>query len=94
MIFLYEKCDRPQGDFGYHNYHILNANELYTTKHKMPAKFKVDDQDFEYDGSKWKNLTLEDFKNQLKELMSKSEFDNHCIDNLAAAHDQLRMINI
>ena len=48
IIFLFEKTNRKRCNLEHQTNFIMNANQLYTTEHKMPRFLRVNDQNFEY----------------------------------------------
>ena len=56
VIFLYQESDRDQDSFGTQINFIMNANQLYNTKHRKPRFFKIGGEDFEHVGSEWKKV--------------------------------------
>ena len=56
VIFLYQKYDQAE-TAGFRTHYILNANQLYTTRHRMPRSYKIHGNDFEYVDSKWKMIS-------------------------------------
>ena len=56
VIFLYQESDRDQDSLGTQTNFIMNANQLYKTKHRKPRIFKIRDEDFEHVGSEWKKV--------------------------------------
>ena len=56
VVFLFQKFDQSKSTSDYQTYHILNADQMYKTEHRMPKIFKVDGKDYEFVNSKWKRV--------------------------------------
>ena len=55
---MYEKTSRKRNYLGHQTYYIMNANQLYTTQHRMQRFFRIDGHDFEYRNNEWKKVPL------------------------------------
>ena len=54
----------------------MNANQLYTTEHKMPRFLRVNDQNFEYVNRKWRKIPLDSLEIYLDSIAQKCENNN------------------
>ena len=76
IIFLFEKTNRKRCNLEHQTNFIMNANQLYTTEHKMPRFLRVNDQNFEYVNRKWRKIPLDSLEIYLDSIAQKCENNN------------------